>query len=112
MTLRTASPRQSRDTAAYLFDLAVEAGKEFHDARSRGDAAEMALMGLLKSACLFVAAELTDGDYLVRAARDQTHRPLLTVQRCRDLRDLHVPLEHWTKLKNLRDDRFSGGSKA
>lgn len=109
MSLSTATPGRARDTAAYLFDLAREAQKEFHDAKRRGDMAEMALMGLLKTTCAFVAAGLTEGGYRVATALDQTHIDLLSVERAADHRDLHVPRDHWSRLRQMRDDTLAGG---
>ena len=109
MSLSTATPRNVRDTTDYLFELAANAQQEFHKAKERGDKDEMALMGVLKSSCLFVAARLSPERVQVATARDILHAEFLTVLHLTMRQDLHAPRNHWTQLSEMFEQRRKGG---
>lgn len=109
MSLSTATPSRIRETSDYLFELASHAQQEFHKAKERGDKDEMALMGVLKSSCLFVAARLSPDRFEVAKARDILHAELLTILHRTMHQDLHAPRNHWTQLSEMFEQRRKGG---
>lgn len=112
MLMQTTESCDPQTVASYLFDLACVARKEFHEAKRRGDRGDAALLGLLKSACVFVAVGLAADGYRVGLAHDQTHIDLLSVRRRSDRRALHVPRRYWDAFRRMRDDAQYGGLKA
>lgn len=109
MSFSTANPSRIRETSDYLFELASNAQHEFHQAKERGDQDEMALMGVLKSTCLFVAAQLSPDRFQVAMARDILHVELLTILHRTRHQDLHAPRKHWTQLNEMFEQRRKGG---
>ena len=109
MSFATATPRNLRDTTDYLFELASNAQKELHKAKERGDKDEMALMGVLKSTCLFVAAQLSPERFRIATARDVLHAELLTILHCSMNQDLHAPKSQWNQLSLMFEQRKKGG---
>lgn len=109
MSLSTATPKRIRETSDYLFDLASNAKREYHQAKERGDQDEMALMGVLKSSCLFVATRLSPERFRVATALDILHAELLTILHCKMRQDLHAPRNHWTQLTEMFEQRRKGG---
>jgi len=109
MSFSTATPRHVRNTTDYLFELASNAQKEFHQAKERGDKDEMVLMSVLKSTCLFVATQLSPERFRIATARDVLHAELLTILHCSMNQDLHTPKSQWNQLNQMFEERKKGG---